>query len=354
MALLWIDGFDHYGTTSTDFKTSSLGAYDFYGNSNLRNETMPVLGTQGFQKISGNPTSSRGLAEKLMSISSGTTIGIGCHVYPSSYVTNASGVFGLATVAGAHIVRITIEGGGRTLQVRTGSGNGSVVLDTEAPIQLNVLYHLEAKIYVHSTDGSVELRLNGITVGTVTNINTEGDGVGRLTLLPFGTGTTSTDFLAIDNLFVWDDTGSYNNDWLGERNIYTLMPSADTAEDDWALSSGSDGYALINTVPSNSANYISAASSGAVSSFEFDDLISTDITVVGVQTVFKGLKTGTAVSEVECGIEVAGQKTSGPALAMIQDQETLFSSVYDISPDTGVPFTPDEINNALVFVERVT
>src|SRR5690606_5254270 len=129
------------------------------------------------------------------------------------------------------------------LSLQEGTGSGSTIASASG-FGTSVLYHLEIKVVQHASTGSIEVRINGATVINETGLNTT-DTIGQIGLLA-GTGSSSAQNIYIDNLYVWDDTGAVNNDWLGERLVYTLMPDGDGPTQDWTLSTGSDTYDLLD------------------------------------------------------------------------------------------------------------
>lgn len=79
---------------------------------------------------------------------------------------------------------------GATLLGTIGSGT---VIDT-------ALHHIEIKVYSHVSDGTVEVKLDGVSVGSLTGLNTDG---GNLTNLLFGSSNSATSKL--DNIYIADD-----------------------------------------------------------------------------------------------------------------------------------------------------
>jgi hypothetical protein len=237
--------------------------------------------------------------------------------------------------------------------VAQGSGNSSsnIIGVSDQLMESAVLYHIEVKLVQHPTQGSIEIRVNGSTWLLVEDLNTSSTigGVGLMGQRTGGSALISRHY--IDNLYIWDHTGAENNDWLGERVVYTLMPDKDGPTQDWTLSTGSDTYALLDEIPDDTATYIQAADIDDIAQIGFEALPSLDITPIGVLLTGRGSKTGTAVTEV--GLAITGETpTPNP---MTQDQFLGFAPpVYELNPATGLPWTPSQINAIQVDIKRLS
>lgn len=95
-----------------------------------------------------------------------------------------------------------------------------------------------------------------------------------------------------DDPMVWDDTGSYCNDFLGDVRIIQMPPIADTAQADLALSAGGSGYALIDDAPSDGDTTYLSGSVGNKSEFTFGSLPSSTTAVHGVGIITSQKKLG--------------------------------------------------------------
>jgi hypothetical protein len=94
-------------------------------------------------------------------------------------------------------------------------------------LALGTAYYIEVKVVHHASAGSIEVRVDGVTVYTKTGINTARSGhayankVWCLGALSLGTG-----IMDMDDLYVVDDTGGADNDFLGD--VYQRAPVANT------------------------------------------------------------------------------------------------------------------------------
>lgn len=344
--LLHFDGFDNYYTdTNTSVLSYLQGEYTTEGSTAAhgRITTMPEIGTLCLL-VSTPSTTGRVRWIFPDGDSTSRTFGVGFHFY----TTNNSTLRRLISFNSASGTRRFALGfANDTFELFSGTGSGSSI-GSASGFGINTLYHIEIKVVQHASTGSIEVRVNGATVINATGLNT----AATLGQLGFGISTTgaSGESLYYDNLYVWDNTGAENNDWLGERLVYTLMPDGDGATQDWTLSTGSDTYALLDNIPSDPNNqYIESSAVDDIAQVTMSDLPSMDIIPIGVKVLFRGMKTGT--SSIEVGVAPSGKTPVGHPLT--QDQSLYFGNIYETNPDTGQPWTPSEINALTLDIKRV-
>lgn len=348
MALLHFDGFEEYLNVSNTAVSPYLnGAYITTGSSSsvLRPQTMPELGSTGLQSQNGVNSGSRFRWVFPTGNSTSRTFGFGFHIYVVSANTNGY-IATLEDASGTQRYAIAFTPGG-VISLRSGTGTGTEIASASG-FNTSTLYHIECKIVQHASTGSIEIRVNGATVILLSSINTAAQ-IGSIGFSRFGL-TSGSYNMYWDNLYIWDNTGSENNDWLGERLVYTLMPDGDGATQDWTLSTGSDTYALLDNIPSDPDNqYIESSAVDDIAQVTMSDLPSMDIIPIGVKTIFRGMKTGT--SSIEVGVAPSGETPVGHPLT--QDQSLYFGNIYETNPDTGQPWTPSEINALTLDIKRV-
>ena len=234
--------------------------------------------------------------------------------------------------------------------------NGTGVLGRSLPIiGAGAYQHLE--IYAkagNSTAGAIEIRVDEITRLNLTGIDTVGTANVEFSQVAFG-AEQGDDQPTMDyaDFFCNDTTsdGSGCDTWIGDCKSGVLMVNADTAQADFAKSSGSVGYSLLNEKPPVDAGYISTASSTAESYFGLENGPASLSEILTIRPFIRGLKddAGTCL--------IAPSMISNSVKATVSDQPiTTAAAYYDsnvpVNPDTGVPWTPSELNAALHVVER--
>lgn len=366
MTLKYIDGFEHYNAvgatnyiyTASPSRWSAAGA-DVSGSSCIA--TMPVLGGKCLNVAprGSNQTIGRPLLLLPIAPASGLTFGCGFHFYatdlsyPSSPTFNRQAILGFS--AGAAIVSkcIALDSAGqfswRNTPEASSLGNSGANV-----ISASVLYFIEIKILWHASAGTVEIRVNGAVYMSLTGIATLPTSATHMMFATaaFEGGGTSTAVWSYDDLFIWDALGSINNTFLGEQTVYTLFPSADTASADWAKSTGSNGYDLINDVPAvDATRYIEGTTVGNVSIFDLTDLPTTALTIAGVSTVIRSEKTDALAGTIDFGPKHGGT-ASLLSVAQANGQYQYYNKIDELNPSTSAAWTGTQINATQLQLSR--
>jgi len=114
----------------------------------------------------------------------------------------------------------------------------------------------QLKVTIDPTDGAYELKVAqtnsvGKTPVTVMSdagpVNTADQGTSGADRFLFDSNNGPRT-MQLDHLVICDDTGSANNDFLGEVYVGSLLPSADGDDLDWTPSTGATHYTLVNEV----------------------------------------------------------------------------------------------------------
>ena len=168
------------------------------------------------------------------------------------------------------------------IDVIRGVAGGTVIGSTPNGVLTAAAFgYLEAKIIVSDTVGAVTLKLNEATVLTLTGVDTRNAGTGAgIDTVQITTATAgSTD---VDDLYVCDATGAANNDFLGDCQVLTRLPSGNGSSTQWLGSDGNsvDNYALVNETSPSSAEYVGSSTSG-----QRDLLAVTDLPATPTYTV---------------------------------------------------------------------
>lgn len=349
MALLFMDGFDHYTNSSgASFSTVTFGTYGYVAsgsNINVDILTMPELGGFGAYRDGSAASPTRGSIQRTVPSQNTGAIGAGCHYY---VVSGINGCAPISFEAGAtNLFRAELNSSGN---IQIISGASTVLATSSLALSTETLYHIEMRLDFGDSS-TIEVRVNGATFVTVSGIDTNNTAVTGVGFL--GHRVIGTHGQLVDNVYIWNDTGSVNNTWLGERNVFTLFPSSDTSTADWSLSTGSDGATLLDNVPPlPSTQYIESSSATDRSEFNLGDLPTLDITITAIQPTILGLKTAASTIEVEYGVITNSVDVPSASTPLTQDQSLYFDTVLEINPDTAAPWDPQEIDDLLIYVER--
>jgi hypothetical protein len=204
--------------------------------------------------------------------------------------------------------------------------------------------------------------VNGVEVLSVSGVQTaDGSSAEECSQIAFpGRSTTYitnafyTSQIHWDDIYVYDTSGSYNNDWMGDRRVRQLLPSADTAQADWTGS-----YTDVDdSDPDDDTTYISAAAPGSPAEFtsEFDlpNLTGTDGDVAAVVVKSRLLKTYAGQAEYQAGLVSGASESRGTVRPATTTNYVYHEDVFETDPSSGVAFTPSDVNGLKLQVNRVT
>jgi hypothetical protein len=274
MALLWIDGFEKYGSSGSAINPTDIIDWKYVGHYDERCDI--TTGRNGNGALRLDNTAINIVTPPLKTPGSTDDILICGFAFKVA-----------ARVDGVKIVEFrdpsdhgeTIGWGqfylafsGTSGEVKLNRGNTTLNTSTTANIQTGTWYYLELKCYNHDTNGYAVVRLDETEI-----ITFNGDTRHRSNYEYQSTYdrvqwyiSNSTVLLEIDDLYICDGHGGTNNDFLGDCEVATLSPTSD-ASGNWTPSTGNDMYAVIDETTQD-ANYIKEDTSGNQALFETTNL----------------------------------------------------------------------------------
>lgn len=367
MAIQWADNFDNYGTDETFLldgiyaeATSSGSAVSLVADPDV-NETGNVIRINPIADSSA-PFTAMAILRKIYN-GAITTAGYQFRIWldelPESDNNNTSWNFANVNNEPQISFRILTTGAievtrGET-EPSTSTGTTGTVLGTTGPVLTAQTWnHVEMKVFLDNSAGTVQLRVNGVTVLNLSGIDTLADEttatIDQMSLRNGFTQDTSGITAYFKDLILWDTTGSQNNDFLGTVHVYTLRPDADNSLN-WTPSTGSTGFNLIDESDPDDADYISAGDpppSPAVFT-----LTNLPVDIVGVKAllpVVRARKIDGGDGNIQTGL--TGTLTDLGADRPITTAFTFWWDVSELSPDTGVAWTPLEVDAAKLQIDR--
>jgi len=226
---------------------------------------------------------------------------------------------------------------------------GTTTLATTAAAQvvLNTWVYIEMKVSVAEA-GSYDIRVNGVSVlsnGSVdTRAGTTNNYGNRVRLYgPVG-GAGSGHFY--DDFYVCDATGSVNNDFLGDRRVVTIFPNADTADEDFALSAGSDSFALLDDNGlDDDTTYVESATVTDRDLFDFEN-VGALANINGIQHSVIARKTD--VDNFELDLVTKSSSTTDVAASQTVGSTSYdsFFRIQELDPNTAAAWTGTNLDAA--------
>lgn len=363
MAIIWADNFDNYGTTVANMLDG------IYAEAGVTLIADPDAGSSGNVIRLTRSTTDTGAPFLDISVlrkiyNSGlTTAGGSFRYYTPTLPNNNNQLVGFRLSDSNNVphisVRLLTTG---ALEVTRGeyaptnlSGTpGTIIGTSSAVITTSAWNHIEWKVVLSDTVGTVELRVNGVSVLSLTGqdtINAAAPGTIDQVSLTSGVTTGSQPvFDYFKDLILWDTTGTQNNDFLGTNHVYSLLPDADSTLT-WTPSTGLTGFNLIDETDPNDADFISAADPPpAQSEFTLTNLPPDIVGVKALIPVVRARKIDGGDGSIQVGVK--GTLTDLGADRPITSAFTYWWDVSELSPDTGVAWTPVEVDAVKLTINR--
>lgn len=127
------------------------------------------------------------------------------------------------------------------------------------PANATEWYYLEVKVKCHATAGYIIARINGTQVLNQQNIDTSGGGLGTFAGIEIENRETQS--VMLDDIYVCNEQGTENNDFLGPVNIYALeTDSVDVGGFEWEHIDG--GLSTNNSMAVDDAIFTSDVEDG--------------------------------------------------------------------------------------------
>lgn len=352
--ILWADGFDAYGS---DVSQMTQGLYAEAGNIDL---------------VTSSPTPRTGARCCYMDSSAAhmrrvlgglkTVVGLAQAIFltelPST--AHAGQVVELRDANNFVQVAINID---TTGVISVWRANGADVYNTllgtsTTAMVASAWQHVELK--ADFPGETLEIRLNSVTILNLSGqslVNTDptiGGATGETgcSQFMFRNANSGNGDRALDDMVAWDDSGSFNNDFVGDVKVFTDMPNADTADVDWTPSSGSARYAMIDEIPADDdASYDSSTAAAQKMGVTFPGLDSGITAVSAVIFVEKTRKTDAGVCTLVASVTSSGEKADG-ASNPLTTEYTYRWDVFETDPATSAPWDPAAAGAAGLLIER--
>lgn len=347
MALLWIDGFDHYGD---DVSLLEQGPYAEVNAATL-STAAPRTGQTALRIVGDNDGGFRRIFGGDV-----TECGIG-YAFLIPDLPSDSQSMALAQIRDNNNDPVMTLGVTSTGQVQAWAGPNrpaafppGVVRGTSAPVVLTGAYqHFEA----HIGADFCEVRLNGVTVLNLAGV---GWAPGTFSQVQVGSpGLAVTGFptyMMVDDVFAWDASGDQNSDFIGDKKVWTVFPNADTATEEWTPSVGANSWAMLDDVPpQDGVHYLAAGAPDTRSDFELAAVPETIVSIAGVMLATRAWKTDAGNAKVQVGLISDGDDVRGAEHAISQ-APTYYHDVFEVDPATATLWTVEGVNAAQSILER--
>jgi len=226
---------------------------------------------------------------------------------------------------------------------------GTYYYGTHTPV-LYTWDFLEFRMKIGTTDGELEMRINQGPSQSATDIlTTTAD-------LLSGNSNTYIDKILMnqvarpesrfDDLHILAVDGSAPQTFLGDGRIYSLLPTADAAPNQWAPGTGPDHFDEVNSIGDDSYSHgtLEASLIGNSEVFDMENLTdpTESIDFVSTRTLLGRIDAGSAEAQVFLRQGALDTNTLTLAPGSVKGHN---GGYEPLNPSTGLPWTFADINN---------
>lgn len=355
MALIFLEGFENYGTDVDKMRDGAWSQVNDGANTTSLDTTVVRTGTYSarFGTSIGNAPARRSLR------GAKTTVGLAAAFYldEMNQEKNAVILADFRDRGGSINLTISSQASGAISAV-LGTYAGTVIGTTATqPLKGQTWQHIEMLVTFSNTVGSIDIRVDGRQVMSLSGIDnvTDREECAQIALPGrYNAGFAGWPGLEpkvyVDDLIVYDDTGTSNNTIVGDHRVIALRPNGDTGTADW-----SSGYTAIDDVDSDDdSGYLSAPAGASpsllTSNFDLEALSGTG-EVAGVSAIHRARKTEAGSGTIESGIVQGGSSERGETY-QLGTEYVFYEDAFDVDPSSGSAFTVSDVNSLQVQINR--
>lgn len=333
MALLWIEGFEGYGTTTgsaplpggvmsrkythvvfanaLDIEVGRFGGFclEMAGGSELGTPALTTDDTLivGFAfRVDGSSSLT------LMGLWTGTDQNISLHYHSS---TNELAIYRDATP-----------------------------LDTiDIGLLPNTWYWCEMKVKTNNSTGTYDVEVGGVSIFSDSGIDTQtGSNAYSSSVRMEGGGTTNR----WDDLYVCDSTGSVNNDMLGSVKVVSIVPDGDSTANFGTSTPNASHYANVDENPSDDdSSYVEDGSVNTVDLYDYEALSGSG-SIFGLQINTQCRETDVTPFSIITPIESNGSQYDDAPVSIGTASYVFRTRLSELDPDTNLAWTFSGVNAA--------
>lgn len=261
--------------------------------------------------------------------------------------------FNVRDISNSTQVSFAIRTDGRLSAYRGYAEGGTLLGTSAAPAAIaNAWQHWEFKVFSHASTGTIEVRVDGVVVLSLTGQNT---GSGLLTQWAINSnvtaGSASHPFYVKD-IIIWDTTGSFNNNFMGSCSVKELIPDGDISAN-WAVTGSATHYGAVNEAPpDDDTKYIYAVTPAPAADVMGLTGLPVDVTSVrGLMVINRSKNTDGGDGKLQMGL-VSGASTQLYTDRQITTAYTYWTDISETDPATAAPWLPGAVNNVNLWFNR--
>jgi hypothetical protein len=352
MALKWLDGFESYGTVVGNNVTIMLGSprlkylSDFGGNSNAQIEP---------GRLGGKSVQVGGVTLETPDFTAQTTWTTGFGFYFENRTVSQQIFLWKDTTTKQCSLSFEMNGELKFFRGDSTGGGTGLATSSGANLRSGSWNYIEVKVTIHNSTGTVDIKVNGVSVLSASGLNNRAGSNNQATRLCLHGSSNGGNNFRFDDWYVCDNQGSDNNTFLGPQKVSMILPTGDHGTNQWAATGAGSTHAdRVKENPADSnTTYVSDAVSGDTEEWDYADTPSDLTSIKGIQvnTVFE-TDSATAFS-LKNHVKSGGTSSDDAGAAGTNGTYTQTCFCLEQDPNTSALWTKANLDAALFGVKTV-
>jgi hypothetical protein len=228
----------------------------------------------------------------------------------------------------------------------------TTILGTSAsPILTQNWYYIEFKTKIDNSVGTYEIKLDEETIVSGSGADTQATGNAYANRVQIRADQNWTE-LNVDDFYLCDDSGSQNNDFLGDNRVETLYPTGVGNYSQWTPSAGANWQNVDEVPPDEGTTYNDSDAVAEKDTYGLTDLITTAATIAGVQTNAWMRKDDAGVAKVKRLFYINSTDYLSSVEWGLLASWLCSKEIAELNPDTASAWTVSDINALEAGVQR--
>ena len=155
----------------------------------------------------------------------------------------------------------------------------------------------------------------------------------------------------LDDIVIADNLGGVNDDFPGDLRISTLVPVADTAQQDWSPNSGSNNFSRVAEIPpDDDTSWVASATPGDRDLYAMAQLGMTPLAIKGMQQTVLARKDDAGDRALSLILKSGAEVAVGPA-TILGSSYSFIETMHEQDPATNEPWTPAAVDAVQAGIE---
>ena len=330
MAVIFMDGFDHYVSEDGPKRWTSFGS----------------AGSHLTGALYARAPSGQGLYMK-------SDANVPYKSFGSNYA--GAGVLGFAfyTPVGQSFVNrqicAVLDGTTEQCSVRTNGSsvltvtqNGTVKATGSTVLQAGTWYYLEFKFTVHGSAGVAQVKLNGAAeIASTTSLDLTGTANNYWNGVRLATDASGW-IGYFDDVYVLDCATGSNTDFLGPVRVVALSPAAPGATTAWTPNGGTNYGCVSEPYQDGDVSFNQSSTANQVDTFVMQDLPASSGSVYAVQSIITARQDAGAARTIAPVLRPAAADRVGATVALSTSYQ-LLTEIKDLNPEDSAAWETADV-----------